>query len=234
MKRWRDIYIRLRQLRAAVDELERAQREGKPFTTGDLKRVLERVEDEIFALSADAVEFERSSPVALARRRGITLAITALIEILVALAITPFEKTIAQYAAIYVFSPLVSAVSGNHGLQTAAAVIRAIAVGEKKPFWEVVLRELIVGVLCGLGVGLFSGFVAFLVTGKLLAIPVVCISMMAGMMTSGFMGSVFPKILHKLGFDPAIATGPAETSAQDLISYFTFLLVLKLLGPLFP
>ncbi len=223
----KEITIKLRQLNTLV-RLLRERPEG--LTKEEVEDTLRRIEEEILHISKEAEEIEKASVTTLARRRAVVLAITVLIELGVAFAIAPFEKTIAKFAALYVFSPLVSAVSGNHGLQTAAIVIRALAVGTVENRIKVVLREMAVGLLCGLTIGLFAGLVAYFTTGLWIAIPVLTLALLAGMFTSGFMGAVIPQVMQWLGFDPAIVAGPAETALQDLASYFTFLLVLTLLS----
>lgn len=214
----------MRQVGALVERLK----VGETLTREEVQDILHRIESDILHICQEAEEVERASIAVLARRRMGILVITALIELGVALAISPFEKTISKFAAVYVFSPLVSAVAGNHGLQTAAIIIRAMAVGTLQDKVRAVLREVGVGLLCGLGVGLFAGLIAFALTGMWVAVPAITLSLLAGMMTSGLMGAVIPQVMHWLGYDPALVAGPAETALQDLSSYFTFLAALSL------
>lgn len=228
-ERRRELYIKLEQLRALVDFIRQRGEEAR-LNHEEYERILREIEERVLTLSEEALEIERAKISELARRRSLVLIITSIIELCVAFAITPFEKTIAQFAAVYVFAPLISAVSGNYGLQTAAVVIRAMAVGTLQDKAKVIMRELTVGILCGLLIGFVVGAIAALITRQPVALPAIVCAMSAAMLTSGFMGATFPQIARALGFDPAIVAGPAETAVQDLVGYTTFLAILTLLS----
>lgn len=227
MERKKELIIKLEQVDVLIDFL-RKKRATKTFSPDDVEKVLKDIEERVLSLCREAEELERSTITSLAQRRAIVLLITSIIEICVAFAIAPFAETIAKYAALYAFSPLVSAVSGNYGLQTAAIVIRGLAVGSLKDKTRAVLREVITGLLCGVIVGLFAATIAYITTKRPEAFIVLPLSLLAGMCTAGFMGALFPQIAKLLGFDPAIVAGPAETAFQDLASYVTFLFLLSL------
>lgn len=228
----KDAIIKIEQLTALIEYL-RKRRESAPIDKEEIQRLLKEIEERVLSLSEEAERIEKAKIAELARKRSIVLAITALIEIGVAFAIAPFEKTIAKFAAIYVFAPLVSAVSGNYGLQTASIVIRAMAIGTLKDKTKTILREVGVGILCGLVIGVFVGSIAAITTKEIIAFPVIVCAMTAAMLTSGFMGAIFPQITKMLGFDPAIVAGPAETAVQDLVGYTTFLAILTILSKYF-
>jgi len=229
LKDKREIIIRIEQINALCDLLAQKRQQKRNITPDELERILKEIEDRIKTLSIEAENIEKAKISELARRRTLVLAITTIIELTVAWIISHFEKTIATYAAIYAFAPLVSAVAGNYGLQTATIIIRALAVGTMKDRIKAVLREVTVGAWCGISIGILAGTIAWLRTGRWEALPVITLALWAGMMTSGFMGSVFPQISKYFGFDPAILAGPAETAFQDLASYTTFLAILTLL-----
>lgn len=214
------------QVSAIADAIKKAEGD---LSAEDIKRILDEVRERYLNLSEDAVEVEHSTAIALARRRVLVLAVTMFVELATAFIIMPFEKTIAKYATVYAFAPLVSAICGNFGLQSAAIVIRGIAVGTISDEVKVILRELTAGVLCGIPIGILAGIVAWASTGFWEAIPVLVASLVAGMATSGLLGAVIPLVTKSLAFDPAIVAGPGETALQDCVSYFTFLAVLTLL-----
>lgn len=217
---------KVKEVNALVSALREKQRY---LTKEEVDEILKKIESEFQTISEEAEEIERASAVALARRRAPVLLVTMLIELLVAFIIVPFEKTIAKYATIYAFAPLVSAICGNYGLQTAAIVIRALSVGTLTDKVKTILRELVTGIICGLIVGITAGTIAFFTTGYWEAIVVLTSALVSGMITSGCMGALIPVIAKRLGFDPAIIAGPGETALQDTVSYFTFLAILTLL-----
>ncbi len=223
----RHLIMQIEKIRALSEIIKKEGVGGA--SAEEIHSALQEITERLLHISEEAVEIERQSPLVLARRRAPVLIATTLIELLVAFIIMPFEKTIAKYATIYAFAPLVSAICGNHGLQTAAITIRGLSVGTVKSGLKVVVREMLTGLIAGIIVGLVAGIIAFLSTGYWEAIMVLVAALSAGMFTSGIMGAVIPMVAHKLGFDPAIIAGPGETALQDCASYFTFLLILTLL-----
>jgi magnesium transporter len=49
------------------------------------------------------------------------------------------------------------------------------------------------------------------------------------MVTAGFMGTVFPILSKRFGFDPAATAGPFETAFQDVVGFSVFLWLASLL-----
>jgi magnesium transporter len=200
----------------------------------EIERELEHLREQLFWISEDAERTKRMTWWQIGFRRFVPLFLTAVIELGVAGVLSFYDKVIATYSALYVFSPMVSAVCGNHGLQVGAQIIRAMATNTWQGLWHELRREWLAVLMCGLSVGVTMGGIAWLITGKFLIFPVLLFSFLAGMITSATMATVMPFLFEKMGLDPAFLLGPFETTLQDLISYTTFVTCLLLLSKVFP
>ena len=221
----RDLFEIRRQVAAEalrVEELLEKLRRGRSLDPDELTRELEYLREKLFWISEEAELVKRMTWWQIGFRRFVPLFLTALIELGVAGVLSFYDKVIAAYSALYVFSPMVSAVAGNHGLQVGAQVIRAMATNTWQGLGHELRREWLAVLMCGLGIGVSTGLIAWLITGKFLIFPVLVVSFLAGMCTSATMATLMPFLFKRLGLDPAFLLGPFETSLQDLISYTTF------------
>src|SRR5438876_2985184 len=127
--------------------------------------------------------------------------------------------------------PIISAISGNTGLQAAAITVRALATGHASlnRWWEPIKRSsqtsLIIGAVCGVAIGTIGG----IWYGKIIFGLVVGVSMFISINISGLIGTSVPMLSKRLGFDPAITAGPFETAFQDVIGITVFLSLATLL-----
>ena len=231
----RDLFEIRRQVAAEalrVEELLEKLRRGRSLEPDELTRELEYLREKLFWISEEAELVKRMTWWQIGFRRLVPLFLTALIELGVAGVLSFYDKVIAAYSALYVFSPMVSAVAGNHGLQVGAQVIRAMATNTWQGLGHELRREWLAVLMCGLGIGVSTGLIAWLITGKFLIFPVLVVSFLAGMCTSATMATLMPFLFKRLGLDPAFLLGPFETSLQDLISYTTFVTCLLIFSKL--
>lgn len=94
-----------------------------------------------------------------------------------------------------------------------------------------VLKEIRVGLCNGLIVGgisvVFTGIFIFVARGQSLATAFAISGCIGGalalaMLISSFMGTIIPIILEKIGFDPAVASGPLISTINDLVAAVTY------------
>ncbi|MEM9066488.1 MAG: magnesium transporter [Planctomycetota bacterium] len=144
-----------------------------------------------------------------------------------------FDEQLNAAVVIALFVPLIISSGGNTGTQAASLLIRALALHELSPGdWVRVLRkELLTGVLLGAVLGVLgAGSVLLLdamdVTptehaarmGLTVGLAVLGIVVWAVML-----GSMFPLILSRMGFDPATISSPLVATVMDvsgLLIYF--------------
>jgi len=197
------------------------------ITVDDIVDVIEEehTEDVARIIGSDVEELERRTPTQIALLRLPWVLMTLAIEFLAGVVIHHFDQTLAQVILLASFMPIISAISGNTGLQSAAIVIRALSTGHVtlEEWWKPVSRQLhttsIIGGVCGFVIGLIGAFWH----GKWEFGVVVGLSMFLSINISGFVGTTVPMISKRLGFDPAITAGPFETAFQDVVGITIFL-----------
>lgn len=144
-------------------------------------------------------------------------------EMVVSYIIKHYEFTLSKVVALATFIPLIAAMGGNVGAQTATVMVRGLATGEVGPGDEVpiVVKEVVVGMMIGLVYGILIGLSAFIFYGDrygTIFAVVVGIGMFVSMTAAATAGSIEPLVFRRLGIDPATATGPLITTFTDLLS----------------
>lgn len=181
--------------------------------------------------SSDAELMERRNALEIARLRVPWLLGTMVIELFAGVVISRFDHVLTEVILLASFMPVISAISGNVGLQAAAIVVRGLDTGHvqadkwKRQLVKELETSLLMAVACGLVLGtvgaIWSRHIPFgLVIGGALT---------ASMLTASFMGTMFPIASKRLGFDPAATAGPFETAFQDVIGFGVFLWLASLL-----
>lgn len=136
-----------------------------------------------------------------------------------------FEGVIAAWTALAVFLPIVAGQGGNAGIQTLTVIIRELALGELTPQdgWRALRKEVILGVLNGLAIGLIVGVVGYLWKGDLRLGLIVAVAMLLNMVAAALSGVLVPFTLKALRIDPALASGILVTTVTDVAGFFFFL-----------
>ena len=135
-----------------------------------------------------------------------------------------FEDTLAKVVLLSAFIPVISGMAGNTGTQSLAVAIRGISTGEIKESSKLKLagRELGSGFLTGV----VCGIVIFLIIIVMYQEPTLGIivsgSLIASMSVATIIGTIVPLMMNKVGIDPAIASGPFITTANDIISLLIY------------
>jgi magnesium transporter len=203
------------------------------ITVDDIVDVLEEEHEEDVArmVGSDADELERRSPAQIAWMRLPWVMITLMLEMVAAFVVYKFDQTLSQIILLASFMPIISALSGNTGLQSAAMVVRGLATGhvQVSRWWRPLARQLQTTLIIGSVCGLFLGAIAGLWHGTFMFGFVVGVSMFTSINTSGAIGTVTPMVSKRLGFDPAITVGPFETAFQDVLGITIFLSMATLL-----
>lgn len=144
-----------------------------------------------------------------------------------------FQASIEKIVAAAFFIPIIMAMGGNAGIQSSALVVRGLATGE---IWLGKTRKRL---LKEIGVAVTNGLVLsaliFGVTSVWFNDPrfglTVGLSLLVVVSNATLFGAVVPLGLAKLRIDPAIATGPFITTANDalgLLIYFVFMTLIYL------
>ncbi len=155
------------------------------------------------------------------RRRQPWLLINLVTAFAAAVVVQVFEGTIAQITALAVLMPVIAGQGGNAGSQTVTVVVRAIALGEISTGQgrSVLVKELTLGVLNGLIIGVLVAAVASVWQGDATLGLVVAASMLLTLVTAGAAGAVIPLGLRAMGADPALASTVVLTTVTDIFGF---------------
>ena len=127
--------------------------------------------------------------------------------------------------ALAFFIPVIMAMGGNTGIQTSSVVVRGLATGELSVFQlgRHLGRELLTALITGGMLALSLYFIAGHVVGEPEVAGVLAAAMIAIVLFAALVGSAVPMVLHRVGIDPAVATGPFITTANDVIGLLIYL-----------
>ncbi len=184
-------------------------------------------------IGTDAHEMDRRNPAQVAKLRLPWLLGTMAIELGAGLVIARYDFVLTQVILLASFMPVISAISGNVGLQAAAIVVRGLDTGHVKikETKRAVRRELLTTLIMAAVCGVILGTIGSIWSQRPFFGVVVGVAMGASMLTAGFMGTVIPILSKRLGFDPATTAGPFETAFQDVIGFGVLLWVASMLLP---
>lgn len=133
---------------------------------------------------------------------------------------------ISENPEMAVFMPLIAAMGGNVGVQSAALVVKALANRSAldETLWQKLWKELRVGLINGLVCSAIILGVSLLFHMDLTLCITASIALFFVILFASFFGTWIPMTLHRFKIDPALATGPFVTTLNDifgLIIYFT-------------
>lgn len=197
------------------------------ITLDDILDVYEQEASEDFSRLSGALQEESpaDSIVTISRNRLPWLMLGLLGGILSAFVMSRHTTSMHQAVEIAFFVPVIMAMGGNVGIQSSATVVRGLATGEiREPgSFARLLKEILVGALNAflLAAALWLIVTVWLGKGKLAA--VVGISLALSMTFAAAVGSAVPLLLRRIGIDPALATGPFVTTANDLVGLIIYL-----------
>ena len=177
----------------------------------------------------------RSMPTWLrSRRRLAWLSTNIVLNIIAASVISAYEETLMAVIAIAVFLPMVSDMSGCSGNQAVGVTMRELSLGIVKPkdAYRVWLKEVSVGVINGIALGILIGIVAWVWKGNPWLGLVIGAALAINTVLAVSIGGVVPLLLKGIGQDPAVASGPLLTTITDMAGFFLVLSLATLMMPL--
>lgn len=211
----------------SVPVVDENQRVAGKISFDDIAEIMEEefTEDVAKIVGSDAEELESKSPFQVAWLRLPWVLITLGIQFLAGVVIHYYDETLAKVLLLTSFMPIISAISGNTGLQASAMTVRALATGgiSLNRWAEPVRRSLKISLIIGSICGIIIGAIGAMWYGKIMFGVVVGISMCISINISAFVGTTTPLLSKKMGFDPAITVGPFETAFQDVVGITVFL-----------
>ena len=147
--------------------------------------------------------------------------------------LTIFEDALS--AVLVLFVPMIMGTGGNSGGQSSVTVIRSLSLGELqfKDLFKVMFKELKVGVMAGVLVGIATFLKVVLIDKLLLGNPevsvlvalAVALSLALTIIFAKLIGAALPILAKRLGFDPAVMASPFITTLVDAASLLIYFVV---------
>lgn len=186
-----------------------------------LDLIREQSEEDIQAMTGISADVEESDSIwRISKARLPWLVIGVVGGLMGAQIITFFEDGLSKYIALASFIPLVAATGGNVGIQSSSLVVQTLAsksVFDDTP-WQRFVKGLLIALVNGVVLGLFVfSVVKFIYGFETIFGITIGLAMFCVVLLASFMGTVTPLVLDKFGINPAIASGPFITTANDLL-----------------
>ncbi len=203
------------------------------ITYDDIVDVIEeRATDQIYKMAGVDDESEEDRDIAtITKTRAIWLGVNLLTAILASFVIGLFDETIQSYVALAILMPIVASMGGNAGTQSLTVVVRQLALDEIS--WSEakhsITREVIVSLLNGVIFAIVMGIIAMLWFGDGRLGIVIALAMVINLFFAGLFGSIIPFTLKRMGIDPAVASSVLLTTVTDVVGFFAFLGLAKVI-----
>lgn len=180
--------------------------------TEDFLRVSANIEEE--ALDPGLGVWQRAA------RRLPWLIALLLGELIAGNVINRFSDTLQTMYVLAFFITAMAGGPGNAATQSLAVVVRGLATGEygRQDLLRVVWREAQTGVVVGLTCGIVLAAAALLWQHSAVIGFVVGLALAVNIAVATTIGSLVPILVHRLGADPALASGPFITTLMDVTS----------------
>jgi len=197
------------------------------ITFDDVADVIEEeAEEDIHALGGITRDEQLSDSVwKIARGRFNWLLVNLATAFLASSVLGLFEGQLQKMVALAVLAPIVASQGGNATTQTMTVAVRALATRDLTDAnaWRVIMRELMVGVFNGIAFAIITGVAAYI----WFRVPglgfVIGLAMICNLIAAALGGILIPLVLHRLKFDPAVASSPFVTTVTDVVGFFSFL-----------
>ena len=197
------------------------------ITVDDVMEIMkEEYTEDMFRLAGlDEEEKVAGTVIGAIKSRLPWLLVNLVTATLAAKTVSLFENTIAQIVALATFMPMVAGMGGNAGSQTLTLIIRGIAIGEisYENQADILKKEIAIGIINGLCLGLVVGVLGYFWVGSLVFGFVIGTAMLLNLIVATISGYLVPVLLKKVGIDPALASAVFVTTVTDVLGFFFFL-----------
>lgn len=136
-----------------------------------------------------------------------------------------YEEALTTVVMLAFFIPVLMDSGGNAGTQSATVIVRGLATGEitMGQALKVLRKEILIALIVGVALAILTALRAVIMHSDYALAAAVAIAMLATITVAKIAGAMLPMLFKKLGFDPAIMSGPFITTIVDifaLILYF--------------
>jgi magnesium transporter len=144
-----------------------------------------------------------------------------------------YEPLVLSAAFLFIFIPVITQTGGNSGNQSTTLMIRGLATGELRfrDIGKVIGRELLIGLLLGIGTGI-------VIIGRSMLLPpaisifqamTVGLALAFVVLFSNIIGAIAPLVISRLGFDPTVMSAPLMATLIDVVGLTIYFETARLL-----
>lgn len=144
--------------------------------------------------------------------------------LLAAYVVRGFEDILSSYLALAAFIPVIVYLSDAVGTQSQTLIVRMIALEPNFSFRNYMSREIKIGSILGITLGVILFTVVFIGWLSINIGVIIGISIFLSMLFQAFVSTSLSILLTKFRIDPAISSGPLTTIMSDittLVIYFS-------------
>jgi magnesium transporter len=203
------------------------------ITSDDILDVVEQnATEQIYQLAGVDDEFEQEEDLAqTGKKRASWLFINLLTAIMASIVIGFFDETLQHFIALAILMPIVASMGGNAGTQTLAVMVRQLALGDidDTNSKDAIKKEIVLALANGILFAIVLGTIASIWFHSALLGIVIALSIIITLFCAGFFGSVIPLALKKFDIDPAIGSTVLLTTVTDIMGFFSFLGLAKMI-----
>ena len=130
---------------------------------------------------------------------------------------------------LFFYTPLIAAMAGNVGVQSSAIIVQGLANDVVKgSLFSRLMKEIGLSLINGLALAIVLIIFGRIINQDIWVSFTIAGSMMLVIIMAALVGTFIPIILDKRGIDPAIATGPFITTANDIFGIYLFFFCSKI------
>lgn len=142
-----------------------------------------------------------------------------------------YEEIIIGAAFLFIFMPVITQTGGNSGNQSSTLMIRGLATGELhfRNIVYIMLKEFAIGLLMGVITGGVIILRSFLLPPglEIFYAFTIGISLVLVVLFSTIIGALAPLLIHRLGFDPTVMSGPLMATLIDVVGLTIYFEIAK-------
>ncbi len=144
-----------------------------------------------------------------------------------------YESIVMGAAFLFIFMPVITQTGGNVSNQSSALMIRGLATGEIESgdMWRILFKEMVIGLLMGVitGAAIFFRGVLFPPEITIFQGVAIAVSLCFVVVFSTVLGAFAPLLIHKLGFDPTVMSGPLLATFIDVCGLSIYFEITKII-----
>lgn len=155
------------------------------------------------------------------RDRALWLIINLAPLFLVAWVITLFDSLLSSAVIVAAFLPMVAGLSSRAGMQTLGLTMRSLTLGTiiRTNARQVLAREVMVGLVNGLIIGILVGIVGWLWQGNGALSALVSLTILVSLPVAALVGMLIPLAFKRFYRDPSLASTTLVTLVTDILGF---------------